>query len=86
MLWKGGSLRIDTSFLETTPEVWSHSVRFDSGRSLPEVLGEVAHALCAESVRRCRGNKTEAARLLGISRGALYRSTKRSASSRDFGT
>ena len=86
MLWKGGSLHIDTSFLETSPEIWSHNVSFDSERSLPAILGEVAKAVCTESLRRCNGNKTEAARLLGISRGALYRSMRRSGLSRDFGT
>jgi PAS domain S-box-containing protein len=86
MLWKGGSLHIDPSFLETTPEVWSHSVNFDADRSLPEVLGNVAKAICAESLRRCNGNKTEAARLLGISRGALYRSMRKGELPRDFGT
>jgi PAS domain S-box-containing protein len=86
MLWKGGSLRTDTRSLHSMPEPWSHKVSFDSGMSLHEVLGEVAEALCAESIRRCGGSKTEAARLLGISRGVLYRTMKRSAGSRDNDT
>ncbi|WP_052316032.1 sigma-54-dependent Fis family transcriptional regulator [Desulfomonile tiedjei] len=86
MLWKGGSLRIDTRSLDVIPEPWSHKVNLDADRSLHEVLDEVARALCVESVRRCNGSKTKAARMLGISRGVLYRSMKRTNMSRDFET
>jgi DNA-binding NtrC family response regulator len=86
MLWKGGNLRVDTRSLDVIPEPWSHKVNLDPDRSLHEVLDEVAKALCVESVRRCNGSKTKAARMLGISRGVLYRSMKRTNMSRDFET
>lgn len=86
MLWKGGNLRTDARSLHSIPEPWSHKVRFDPGMSLHEILGEVARALCAESLRRCGGSKTDAARLLGISRGVLYRTIGRATGSRDSDT
>lgn len=82
MLWRGGSLRTDINFPDMSSEPWSHRVSFDSEMSLNGILEEVTEALCTEAVRRCNGNKTDAARLLGISRGALYRNMKRAVVSR----
>jgi DNA-binding NtrC family response regulator len=56
---------------------WSHTVTLGEGRTLPQVTDEVIRSLCTEVLSRCGGRKKEAARLLGISRGALYRYLKR---------
>jgi PAS domain S-box-containing protein len=57
---------------------WKYTVSFPPERSLRDVRAEVTQALCAEAIRHARGNRTHAARLLGISRDSLYRYLKES--------
>ncbi|MBI5248825.1 MAG: sigma-54-dependent Fis family transcriptional regulator [Desulfomonile tiedjei] len=47
------------------------------GRKLREIMDEVVKSVCSNALRQCRGNKREAARILGISRDCLYRHMKR---------
>jgi len=54
-------------------EHYSLTVEFSPGRTLHDLTGEVERALTVEALRRCDGNKKQAARLLGISRDSLYR-------------
>ena len=79
MLWRGGPFEFSFSeekVRETSGE-WSYAVRYDPGRNVLEIADEVLRALYEEALRRCQGNKAEAARQLGLSRGALYRLAKR---------
>jgi PAS domain S-box-containing protein len=79
MLWRGGPFEFsfsDEKVRETSKE-WSYTVRYEAGRNVLEIADEVLHALYGEALRRCQGNKAEAARQLGLSRGALYRLAKR---------
>lgn len=79
MLWRGGPFEFsvtDQEVSETSGE-WSYTVKYDPGRNVLEIADEVLHALYEEALRRCQGNKAEAARQLGLSRGALYRLAKR---------
>lgn len=55
---------------------WNCSLSFSPGRTLYDMREELTQALCAEALRRSQGNRTEAARLLGISRHSLYRFMK----------
>jgi DNA-binding NtrC family response regulator len=55
---------------------WQCSLSFSPGRTLYDMRDELTEALCAEALRRSQGNRTEAARLLGISRHSLYRFMK----------
>ncbi len=55
---------------------WCHRVHFPEDRTLREITAEVSQAIVSEAVRRCGGNRAEAARLLGISRDSLYRLMK----------
>jgi len=45
--------------------------------ALTDALEELTRAMCREALRRAGGNKAEAARDLGISRGALHRILRR---------
>ncbi|MGO9570426.1 MAG: sigma 54-interacting transcriptional regulator [Desulfomonilaceae bacterium] len=56
---------------------WEHTIRFTPGRSLQDVTDEVTHSLCEYVLRRSSGSRQETARLLEISRTALYRHMKR---------
>jgi PAS domain S-box-containing protein len=55
---------------------WGIKVEFPSGKTLDDVLAEVKRSLFDEALRRARGQKQEAARLLGISRFSLTRRMK----------
>ncbi len=57
---------------------WNYSVKFSPHRTLYNIRDELTQGLCKEALRRCRGNRTEAARVLGISRHSLYRIMKES--------
>jgi PAS domain S-box-containing protein len=49
----------------------------EHGGSLTDAVEELTRAMCQEALRRAAGNKAEAARALGISRGALHRILRR---------
>jgi transcriptional regulator with PAS, ATPase and Fis domain len=55
---------------------WKFTSSFPETQGVLEVKEDLMRALCHEAIRRCKGNKTAAAKLLGISRNALYRHTK----------
>jgi len=46
------------------------------GRSLRDVTDEITRAMCVDALQRARGNRKEAAKLLGIARDSLYRYMK----------
>ncbi len=50
---------------------WSLNVPFPKGRSLNDITAEIKQSLLMEALRRCDGNRTKAARLLGISRHSV---------------
>ncbi len=56
----------------STDTEWTFTSSFPAARGLLEVRENLMRALCQEAIRRCNGNKTAAAKLLGISRNALY--------------
>lgn len=56
-----------------TEDEWKFTSLFPSGRTLQDAKEDLMHGLCLEAIRRCKGNRTAAAKLLGISRNALYR-------------
>jgi transcriptional regulator with PAS, ATPase and Fis domain len=46
-------------------------------QGLQDVVDEVIKSLCVDALQRCMGNRREAAKLLKITRGALYRYMKK---------
>lgn len=64
---------------------WKFTSSFPAAQGLLEVKEDLMRALCREAVRRCNGNKTAAAKLLGISRNALYRHMTGGAHANDRG-
>jgi DNA-binding NtrC family response regulator len=73
----GGPFQVSLPTLEQASRDRSHPVPPLSGRTLRDVTHEVTQELCMEALRVCEGSKTAAARMLGISRGSMYRHLKR---------
>jgi PAS domain S-box-containing protein len=76
MLWDKGGFDVGLPLPNAGSEDWSYLVRFPTKFSLNEVTDHVAKSLCEEALRRADGSKTEAARLLGVSRYTFYRHMK----------
>ncbi len=77
MLWRGGRFNLTLPVRCADDREWSYTVQYAEGQTLREVTDEVTKSLCSEVLQRCGGNKKETARLLGISRDALYRYMRR---------
>jgi PAS domain S-box-containing protein len=73
MLWEGGPLRVGPLGASAEGGEWSHVVRFPEDLSLAEVTTGLKRSLVREALRRTRGNRSRAARLLGITRYSLLR-------------
>lgn len=71
--WQTGKLKLKVPSTGPEANEWSFRVLFPPGKKLSEVAREVARTVCLEAIRRCGGNRTAAARSLGLSRDSLYR-------------
>jgi len=86
MLWDEGYFTVALPLREARPESWSYHVSFPADRSLHDLTDEVAQSVVREALRRSGGKRAEAARLLRVSRGALYRYMKGFGITRENGT
>ena len=77
ILWDGGSLNLNVPSFEKTSTERRVTVPLSDELNLKQIVDRVAYAVCAEALRRCSGNRTQAADMLGISRDSLYRYMKR---------
>jgi PAS domain S-box-containing protein len=77
MLSEESRLDVSLPLLAHGTEEWSHKVVFPEGRGLHDVTDRLIRSLCLEALRRCRGNRKEAAEMLQVSRTAFYRYMKR---------
>ena len=76
MLSSGRTISVTALGLGESPEDWLYPLRFPKDRSLNEVIGEVKRALIVEALNRSSGKRQTAARLLGMSRNALFHHMK----------
>jgi PAS domain S-box-containing protein len=86
MLPSGDRLNLMLPTQYERSDQWAHNVQFAPGQSLNEIVREITQSLCEYALRRSGGSKKDAARLLNISRGALYRYLKGFATARDYET
>lgn len=72
LILSGGG-KMTKSCLDAKPALkdWTYMIEFPEGRSLNDVAEDLKRSLVVEALRRSRGNKVAAARLLGISRNSL---------------
>jgi DNA-binding NtrC family response regulator len=68
-----GSTKLSFQGLSKDSDDWKYSVDFNSNLSLPAIKEDMTRAFCSEALKRSKGNRTKAAKLLGISRDSLYR-------------
>jgi PAS domain S-box-containing protein len=86
MLSRGDRLNLVLPLRRQGFDEWEHTIRFTPGRSLHDITDEVTRSLCEYVLKRSGGSRQEAARLLDISRTALYRHMKRLRVTSDFET
>lgn len=77
MLWDGGPFDLKLPSSATADGKWSYDLPFPSHWNLRQVTAEITKSMCLEALRRTGGNKRDAARILGVSRDALYRYIRR---------
>ncbi len=73
ILWQSGRLKLDVPSMDSRTQDWSLSLDFTPGKKLNELTREVTKSICIEAIRRNGGNRTAAAKSLGMSRDSLYR-------------
>jgi len=78
ILSDGKKLNMALPSVDVNHKVWSHVSSFpEHERTLHDVTDDAIESLVLEALRRCDGNRTFAARTLGIARDSLYRHMKR---------
>jgi DNA-binding NtrC family response regulator len=76
MLSSGLTMSIAAVDLAEHRQDWWYRLRFPESRSLNDVIEEAKRALIVEALRRSAGKRQATARLLGISRNALFHHMK----------
>jgi two-component system response regulator AtoC len=76
MLSPRGTMSIASLELTEDEQDWAYRLRFPESQSLNEVIEEAKRAVIVEALRRSAGKRQAAARLLGISRNALFHHMK----------
>ncbi len=77
MLWKGERFEPKIQQKTVDDETWSEDLPFPSHWKLRDVTDEITKNMCMKALKRTQGNKKEAAKVMGISRDALYRYIRR---------
>lgn len=72
----GGRISLPVSLAGGRNPEWEMITKFTEGRNLNEATNDLKRALIEEALRRSKGNKEKAARMLGISRFALHRQVR----------
>jgi PAS domain S-box-containing protein len=73
ILWRGGKLRLHVPSISREAHEWAVSIPFHPGRQMSALTKELAKKICLEAIKRNGGNRSAAARSLGLSRDTLYR-------------
>lgn len=71
ILSKHEKISLSTLGISTQDEEWAYTVGFPENKSLSDLTNEFRRAMVLEALRRTKGKRQEAARLLGITRYSL---------------
>jgi PAS domain S-box-containing protein len=77
ILWQSGKLKISVPSTGTEENERSFQFSLPRGKKLRELAKEFARLVCVEAIRQNGGNRSAAARSLGLSRDSLYRHLRR---------
>ena len=83
ILWQSGKLKLSVPAAELNVDEHSLQIPLPQGKKLRALSREFRRLVCVEAVRRSGGNRTAAARSLGLSRDSLYRNLKSDACSKE---
>ncbi len=75
ILWDGRRFNIDIPAEDSQKQGLALKVDYH-GRTLHDVTEEITRSMCTYALKQSRGNKKDAAKLLGIARDSLYRYMK----------
>jgi PAS domain S-box-containing protein len=73
ILWQSGKLKLSVPKAELEEDERSLKIALLPGKRLRELSREFERLVCVEALRQSGGNRTAAARSLGLSRDSLYR-------------
>jgi transcriptional regulator with PAS, ATPase and Fis domain len=73
IMWHSGKLKLSVPVNHLEEDGCSVQISVQHGKTLKELSREFERLVCVEAIRRSAGNRTAAARLLGLSRDSLYR-------------
>jgi PAS domain S-box-containing protein len=76
ILWQSGKLKLSVPAADLNSDERSFQIALPQGKKLRELSREFRRLVCVEAIRRSGGNRTAAARSLGLSRDSLYRNLK----------
>lgn len=77
MVWQDGPLHFNVPNRGASQEAEKQVLSLLEGQTLRDALDDFTLTLCQQALEVSGGNKTEAAKMLGISRAALYRLVER---------
>lgn len=83
ILWQSGKLKLSVPVTDLKVDESSFPLPIPSGKTLKELSREFERLVCVEAIRRSGGNRTRAARSLGLSRDSLYRHLRSGAGSQE---
>ncbi len=83
ILWQSGKLKLSLPAAELNVDEHSLQIPLPQGKKLRALSREFRRLVCVDAVRRSGGNRTAAARSLGLSRDSLYRNLKSDARSQE---
>lgn len=73
ILWQSGRLSLDVPFSQTRNQDLQINIDLVPGHSMHDLIRDVSKRICNEAIKNHGGNRSQAARSLGISRDSLYR-------------
>jgi PAS domain S-box-containing protein len=83
ILWQSGKLKLSVPAAELEADERCFQIALPPGKKLRELSREFERLVCVEAIRQSGGNRTAAARSLGLSRDSLYRHLRSGAGSQE---
>jgi len=76
IMWQSGKLKLSVPGADLKDDERLLQISLPQGKKLSELSREFRRLVCVEAIRRSGGNRSAAARSLGLSRDSLYRNLR----------